>query len=180
MNDRCHRCRSRTCNRDGTCTTWRSRQRGHCDGPGHKGGPTSWRTCAKCGKLKANQAYKIGTDTCRACVNLAEKGTLYERKVKRVSEHRTIEVRHSRVPFHLHMEYVGASEEDFALVRRALLRWGKPNPCADEVIEEYVRTHPTKVSAADLRHATVLAANEQAIRGKVYKDKRFPNGRRAA
>ena len=176
MNDRCHRCRSRTCKQDGTCTTWRRRQRGHCDGRGHTGGPTSWKVCAKCDKLKANQAYKIGTDTCRACVNLAEKGTHYERKVKRVSEHRTIEVRHTRVSFDVHMESFGATSEDYLLVRRALARYGMRGPSPDDVVEEYLRSHPNRTHS-DLFHGVVLAANEQGVRG--YANRRHAE-RRAA
>lgn len=104
-------------------------------------------------------AYWNGSEICAACTNLANKGTIYERK----REKRMVEPRHQRLTFAEHMERCRASEADHALVERALARYGKSQPCADDVIEEYVATHPTKSTAGDLRHAVVLRANELGV-----------------
>ena len=138
--------------------------------------PAPRRTCPKCKVTKATVAFWGGAEVCRACTTKATLGTHYERKVKRVSEHRTIEVRHTRVSFDVHMESFGATREDYMLVRRALARYGMRGPSPDDVVEEYLRTHRNRTHS-DLFHGVVLAANEQGVRG--YANRRHAE-RRAA
>lgn len=162
MSERCGTCGRRTCPRNGTCESRRRRRARYgslCEGEGHPGGAAYQKVCIACKLPKANTAYWGGADTCRACTTAALKGTRYERK----RETRRVEPRHVRLSFAEHMIRCHASDADRALVDQALARYGKSGPCADDVIEEYVATHPTTATAGDIRHAVVLLANELGV-----------------
>jgi hypothetical protein len=171
----CSRCHRRVCPRDGTCESKHARRKRNAELLAQGGRPHEKR-CVACRETKATVAFWGGADTCRACLNISQRGTHYERK----RETRMIEVRHVRLTFEQHMIRYHASLADHALVRRALARYGKADPCPDDLIEEYVRTHPTKARASDLRHAVVLLANETGIRGNADRRSEARRARGAA
>ena len=150
--------------------------RDYCNGAGHKGGAKSYRVCPGCGIRKANTAFrsigKRGGARAKGAAPLAEVCMKCEGGVRRAdlrggqggnTQHDYIHLAAARMPFDVWMEAINATAEEYALVHRALQRYGLKGPCPDDILTAEVQ--PSRYGK--LFHATVLLAHERNHMGRM-------------